>query len=162
MMINTRLPDRLMHDVLFLCDQAGRSNNSYHVFMMRQIFIFILFLPSVYSFAQTPSAQGPGNGRPMNVGHFYGKVVDEKSGKGIEFATIQLFQNKPDSTSKQTKRTLVTGALTESNGDFSLENVPVMGTMILRVTAIGYDSVQQQVSFDLKGKKYAAGDGCSR
>ena len=30
----------------------------------------------------------------MNAGHFYGKVVDEKTGKGIEFAAVQLMQTR--------------------------------------------------------------------
>ena len=109
------------------------------------VFVFL----TVRLLAQVPSGIGTGSGsnRPMSTGHFYGRIVDEKSGKGIEFATVQLFQNKYDSVNKQSKRSLISGALTESNGDFSIENVPVKGNFIMHITAIGYDSLSQQVSF---------------
>ena len=90
-------------------------------------------------YAQNPAAGKSGNGtsRQMSTGHFYGRILDETSGKGIEFATIQLFQNGFDSVKKQQKRKLITGALTAANGDFSLENVPVKGNFQLHITAIG-------------------------
>ena len=120
--------------------------------MKNSFFSIGLIFLSITVLAQSPAPgnHGNANNKQFNVGHFYGKIVDEKSDKGIEFATIQLFQTKYDSVNKKMKKKLVTGALSESNGDFSMENLPVMGQFMLHVSAIGYDSLNQQVSFDLK------------
>lgn len=120
--------------------------------MNRILLLFFLLLFTVTLHAQNPAAEKSGNGssRQMNTGRFYGRILDETSGKGIEFATIQLFETIYDSVKKQQKRKLITGALTEANGDFSLENVPVKGSFQMHVTAIGYDSLNQTVRFDMK------------
>lgn len=113
-------------------------------------FALLIFSPAL--FAQSPAAGkgNNGNGRPMSNGHFYGRILDENTGKGIEFATIQLFQSSFDTVLKKQSKKLITGALTAANGDFSLENVPVRGNFLLHVTAIGYDSLNQKVGFDFK------------
>ncbi|MGB3073838.1 MAG: TonB-dependent receptor [Chitinophagales bacterium] len=120
---------------------------------MRYVILTVFWITlSQILFAQnSPSANG-GNarGKQMNTGRFYGRILDDKTGKGIEFATIQLFQVKYDSVKKRQTRTLITGGLTESNGDFNLENLPVKAKFLLLVTAIGYDSLEQQIAFDSK------------
>ncbi len=101
--------------------------------------------------AQFPTLPKGGgfNTKQFNVGHFYGRIIDDKSAKGIEFATIQLFQTRFDSASLKMRRMLVSGALTESNGDFSMENLAVMGEYTMRISAIGYDSLEQKISFEI-------------
>lgn len=79
-----------------------------------------------------------GFGKQMNVGHFYGRVIDAKTKKGIEFATVQLTQSRMDSVTQQPKDVVVAGQLTKTNGDFSLENLSVMGEYKLQITAMGY------------------------
>ncbi|MEP7169700.1 MAG: TonB-dependent receptor, partial [Bacteroidota bacterium] len=106
-------------------------------------------------FAQFPGQQqggGRGNnsGRQMSSGHFYGKVVDEKTGKGIEFAAVQLMKNQKDSITDSLKVVMVSGQLTETNGDFSFENIPVFGNYTLKISALGYNLFEQKVSFDLE------------
>ncbi|MCX6291604.1 MAG: TonB-dependent receptor [Bacteroidetes bacterium] len=119
---------------------------------MKNILIGVLLvLVSVYASAQFPGGNRGGfQGRQMNVGHFYGKVVDEKTNKPIEFAAVQLMQNKFDSLSKSMKETMVAGELTRPNGDFSLENLPVMGEFKLKISALGYKPVEQKIVFKLK------------
>ncbi|NLR80496.1 outer membrane beta-barrel family protein [Chitinophaga eiseniae] len=102
-----------------------------------------LLLWQVHTHAQTPRAtnpqQGPTQqGRPNmpQIGHLYGKLVDAKTGKPIEYASVTLL--------KQRDSALVTGMLTKPNGDFSLENLP-FGPMILRVNFMGYTSVIKKV-----------------
>ncbi|MBK5284081.1 MAG: outer membrane beta-barrel protein, partial [Bacteroidia bacterium] len=101
--------------------------------------------------AQFPSMSGGGNrgGRQMNAGHFYGKVVDAATGKGIEFAAVQLMQNRMDTATRAMKNALVTGDLTKSNGDFSLEKLPVFGEFTLKITAFGYTPYENKISFNL-------------
>jgi outer membrane receptor protein involved in Fe transport len=139
-------------DALFLPLAKPSSFRPVFPYMKKVLFIFLLSLFSVAIYAQNPAAgkSGNGTGRQMSTGHFYGRILDETSGKGIEFATIQLFQTGFDSVKKQQKRKLITGALTAANGDFSLENVPVKGNFQLHITAIGYDSLNRTVSFDFK------------
>ncbi len=112
---------------------------------MRKLFIVLsLVFLSVISYAQ-PQGGRPGGQVP--TGRFYGKIVEGKTGKPIEYASVQLFQNKYDSTTKKRKETLITGMLTSSNGDFSLENVPAVQSK-LRITIIGYKETEMNVSFD--------------
>jgi len=40
--------------------------------------------------------------------------------------------------------------ITENNGDFSLENLPIFGNFKLKISAIGYKAIEKQVSFDIK------------
>src|SRR5436305_146199 len=118
---------------------------------------FLLFLLAAFvavsAVAQFPGGAGNRGGagaRSFNVGHFYGKVVDAKTGKPVEFAAVQLMQNKMDSISGTMKESMVTGQLTEGNGDFSLEGLPVFGEFKLKIAALGYTPYEQKVSFNFK------------
>lgn len=63
---------------------------------------------------------------------------------------MQLLQTRVDTATKERKDIIVTGMLTEPNGDFSLEKIPVMGSFRLLITAIGYKIIEQKVAFELK------------
>ena len=86
-----------------------------------------------------------GNGQQI-AGRLYGKIVETKSGKPVEYASVQLIQNKMDMVSKQRKDTVVGGMLTTANGEFSLENVPVFGQLKLKISAIGFKEFTENVS----------------
>ncbi|MFT3680384.1 MAG: outer membrane beta-barrel family protein [Ferruginibacter sp.] len=118
-----------------------------------QFFLLILF--SNASFAQFPGA-GSRAGQAMNAGHFYGKIVDGATNKAIEAASVQLLQTKLDSSTKKRKDFVVSGMLTNKKGEFSLENLPVMVTYKLQITAIGYKTIEQKAFFDVAG---ASGKG---
>jgi hypothetical protein len=75
--------------------------------------------------------------------------MDAKTNKGVEASSVQLVQSVFDSTNKAKKNKIISGQLTKSNGDFSLEGLPVRGQFILRVTAIGYLTLEKSVKFDL-------------
>lgn len=94
--------------------------------------------------------QGGFGGKQMNVGHFYGRVIDAATKKGIEFATVQLTQNRIDSSTNQPIDVVVAGQLTKTNGDFSLENLSVMGEYKLQITAMGYGLYEKKISFNIK------------
>lgn len=120
---------------------------------MRKIVILALslFLIQTLGQAQIPGAGANGNrgGQQMN-GRFYGKIMDSMLNKGIDGASVQLIQNKMDTVTKKRKDFIIAGMLTGSNGDFSLENVPLFGQYKLQVTAIGYKLLEQTVKFDIK------------
>ena len=101
-------------------------------------------------------------GQAPAIGHFYGKIVDSKTNKGIDGVSVQLIQTKFDTATKQRKDVAIAGMITEKKGDFSLENLPVFGNFRLRVTAIGYKAYEQKVAFDMKmgrGAAQAPGQG---
>lgn len=108
--------------------------------------ITLLFF-SVSSFAQYPGAAGRMAGQNMNVGHFYGKIIDSATNKPLEAASVQLLQNKFDSVSKKRKDVIVSGMLTTKKGEFSLENLAVMASYKLVITAIGYKKIEQKAAF---------------
>jgi outer membrane receptor protein involved in Fe transport/uncharacterized protein YdeI (BOF family) len=120
---------------------------------MRKIFIVLAsVLISYMALAQNPMGGGNRNGNTNQqiAGNFYGKLVESKSGKPIEYASVQLTQNKFDTVSKKRKEVVIAGMLTKPNGEFSFENIPVFGQFKLKVTAIGFKPYEQAVKFDMK------------
>ena len=116
---------------------------------MQNFFLGILLLLSVQLHAQIPGGGRPGGAQNMNMGRFYGRIVDGKTNKSIEAASVQLIQNKMDTATKKRKDVVVSGQLTKGNGDFSLENLPIMGQFKLKITAIGFLPLEQNVKFDI-------------
>jgi outer membrane receptor protein involved in Fe transport len=100
---------------------------------------------------------GRRGGQIPAIGHFYGKVVDAKTNKGMDGASIQLIQSKFDPATHAQKDTIISGMITGRKGEFSLENLPIFGNFRLKITAIGYTTYDQKVAFDLKGLRGAAG-----
>ncbi len=129
---------------------------------MKKILFTLFLFGSVTAFAQMPAGMGrPGmaGGQNMNVGHFYGKINDEGTNKGIDGATIQLLGNKFDSATKKPVQITIRAQISQPNGDFSIENLPVFGNYVLKITAIGYKALEQKVSFNLKMPKPGEGGG---
>ncbi|MFZ9589126.1 MAG: TonB-dependent receptor domain-containing protein [Chitinophagaceae bacterium] len=116
--------------------------------MQKLLFSILLFL-SVHVNAQIPGGGRPVGGQNMNMGRFYGRIVDGKTNKSLEAASVQLIQNKMDTATKKRKDVVVSGQLTKGNGDFSLENLPIMGQFKLKISAIGYLPLEQSVKFDI-------------
>ena len=124
---------------------------SINIRIMKYIFtaLSIVFIfPFVY--AQPPAGMGNRGGGQQISGSLYGKILETKSGKPVEYASVQLLQNKMDTITKKRKETVIGGMLTRSNGDFSIENVPVFGPLLLKVTGIGFKEYTQDVSFNVK------------
>lgn len=122
---------------------------------MRQILLALVLCGAFFSsYAQYPGAgqarTGNRGGQGMNMGHFYGKIVDKKTSRGVDAASVQLVRTQSDTSSNSAKEVVVAGMLTHANGEFSLENLPVMGNYQLKITAIGYKSYDQKVSFSLR------------
>jgi outer membrane receptor protein involved in Fe transport len=120
---------------------------------MNRIALSLLLLSAMLLLNGPARAQFPGGGnrggQQMNVGRFYGKVLDSATGKPIEAASVQLLQNKLDSVLKKRRDMVVDGMLTNKKGEFSLENLPVMATYKLRITAIGYKPAENKVFFTI-------------
>jgi hypothetical protein len=118
----------------------------------------IIQLTLVFTFAASALlAQFPGGGRPsgaggqnMNIGHLYGKIVDDKTGKGVDGATVQLIGNKFDTVTKKMKQVILNTQITKAVGDFSFENLSVFGNFQLKVSSLGYKPLTQTVGFGMK------------
>ena len=123
---------------------------------MRNIFLAATFIfLSFNSFAQYPgggnkAGSGKGFGGQMNIGHFYGKLVDGKTNKGIAGVTVQLKGNKFDTLTKQLKEVILKTVITENNGDFSIDGLMVFGNFKFKATAIGYKTLEKQLTFGIK------------
>ncbi len=118
---------------------------------MKYIYILVFaILTQLNSYAQYPGAAGArGAGAGTNMGRFYGKVVDANK-KGLEGVTIQLKGNKFDVATKKSTEVILGTMLTASNGDFSFENLSVMGNFKLIVTGVGIKRLEKQIGFNIK------------
>ncbi|HET9432947.1 MAG TPA: carboxypeptidase regulatory-like domain-containing protein, partial [Chitinophagaceae bacterium] len=120
--------------------------------MNKLVLVFLVNLTSFCLLAQNPMMQRPGgagSGQQMN-GRMYGKVVETQSGKPVDAASVQLVQSRVDTATKKRKEVVIGGMLTKANGEFSLENVPLFGQSKLKITAIGFKPLEQNVGFDIK------------
>lgn len=129
---------------------------------MRKTWLLLLVMAlSLRGLAQGPPMGGGGarrgGGAAPQIGHFYGKVVEEKTNKGMDGVSVQLIQSKFNPVTHGQKDTIVAGMITGRRGDFSLENLPIFGNFRLKITAIGYKTYDQKVAFDLKGLRAGGG-----
>jgi ferric enterobactin receptor len=113
----------------------------------------ILLIVTVAFFSLGTKAQFPGGIQASgarqsapSIGHLYGKIVDN-NGKAISDASIILLQSKMDTASKKLKDILLKGTATKNNGQFSLEELPTMGALKLKISAVGYVAFEQTISF---------------
>jgi outer membrane receptor protein involved in Fe transport len=100
---------------------------------------------------------GSGRQSPA-IGHFYGRIVDAKTNKGLDGTSVQLVMSVFDTTAHGRRDSVVRGAITPSNGDFSFESLPIFGSYLLKLTAIGYKPVTQHIAFNLKDAQSADPD----
>ena len=112
---------------------------------------WILLWLTLPLFAQAQNPSGGGAGRQQITGRFYGKIIDDATGKGLGYATVQITGMRFDSVSRSMQPALFGGQLSENNGDFKIENIPVRGEYTLKVSFMGYTNVEQKVSFGTPG-----------
>ena len=110
--------------------------------------------------AQMPGGAGRGQmgGQNMNLGHFYGKIIDSTTNKPIEAASVQLIQNKLDTITKKRKDVVVGGMLTTKKGEFSVENLAIMASYKLKISAIGYKTYEKKIAFEMNMAGMKNGD----
>ncbi len=115
------------------------------------LLVFVCAMTLSIANAQMPGGAGRAQmgGQNMNMGHFYGKVLESVSGKPLEAASVLLVQNKFDSVTKKRKDVVVGGMLTDKKGEFSLENVNIMAQYKLKITALGFKAYEAKVGFEL-------------
>jgi outer membrane receptor protein involved in Fe transport len=122
--------------------------------MKKAVLLVCLTVSVLFSQAQYPGAGRPGGAgmgsQNMNIGHFYGKIVDGKTTKGIDGASVQLIGNKFDTVTKKMKQVIYNTLITKQKGDFSFENLPIFGNFQMKVSTLGYKPLTMTVSFGVK------------
>ncbi len=118
--------------------------------MMKKIYLaFFALFTTGFLFAQFP-AGGNRSTQSMNMGHFYGKVIDENTGKPMDAASIQLTQNKMDTVTKKRKDFVIAAMLTDKKGNFSIDKLPIIANYQILITAVGFKPYNEKVAFNLK------------
>jgi hypothetical protein len=115
---------------------------------MKKIYTLIFFVSSLFVNAQFPGGGG-GNKEMMKAmkdikGRVYGKIVDAKTKKPVEFASVVVLWYNKDS--------LIGGALTKENGEFNIENLPSMGGFRVKATQIGYKPYEMKIYIQMPNK----------
>jgi outer membrane receptor protein involved in Fe transport len=82
--------------------------------------------------------------RPTDIPGLYGKVVDSKTNKGIEAASVQVFGKQRNASAD----TLIAGMLTKPNGDFAFPNLKLPDSFSVVITALGYSESSQPVTLE--------------
>lgn len=129
--------------------------------MRKLLTLLMLNLLALAAFSQMPAGGGGrpvGMGQGSNIGHFYGKLVDSKTNKGIEGVTVQLLGNRFDTATKQMKEVSLATQITKANGDFSFDNLSLMGKYKLKASALNFKPVEKPLSFDIKMPQGGNGD----
>ena len=107
---------------------------------MRHLYLFILFVISLSSLAQT--------GKTEVRGYIQGAIFDEKTKEPIASATIRLL-NQSDSS-------YIQGVASNDKGEFRLSALP--RKYILEVSFIGYKTFLQNFNTTVKNPDYSTGD----
>src|SRR6516162_4239402 len=115
---------------------------------MRYLMLLMVCLVCGFSVKAQFPAGGSGKGAP-NMGHVYGKLIDS-SGHPVSEATVLLLRNKYDSATKKSKQVLLKGLTTNAKGEFSFEDLPIFGALMLKISATGYKPFEQTVMFQMK------------
>lgn len=108
------------------------------------ILVILTFCTSFFSIAQIPQ----GGAANMPKGRVFGKVVDAQ-GKPVEFATVVLSRSTFDAATKKNKDVAIKALQSELNGDFSLNDLPLMGKMKIKISSIGYKTYEAEVAFTM-------------
>jgi ferric enterobactin receptor len=118
--------------------------------MRKMYYLLVMILITNSSFAQFPGAMAGAAKSPgaMNIGHVYGKLVDS-TGKSISDASVVVLHKKYDSVSKKMKEVLFKSMNASANGEFSFEELPIMGSLKLKISAVGYKPIEKAVSFQM-------------
>jgi outer membrane receptor protein involved in Fe transport len=120
--------------------------------MMRLKFLLIVTVSLFVSYAQAQDQPiEESNFEPvprpsLNKGLF-GKVVESKTNKGVEAASVQVFATTRDLSGVRTD-SLIAGMLTKPNGDFNFVNLSLPDTFTVRVTAQGFAENSKIVGMD--------------
>ena len=114
--------------------------------------VLALFLATLIAISVCAQTENAPRNKPAATGggKLFGRIVDSKNNKGIDAASVQLFQKNSD--------ILAGGMLTKPNGDFDIINLHTTDTFRLVATAIGYAKQELIITFDRPAKGNATAE----
>ena len=116
---------------------------------MKKILLLLMVMIAANSLIAQPPTTPGANGQmkaPPSIGSVIGKLVDS-SGKPVANASVMMMTGKMDTVTKKFKEVLLKGVNTKSNGEFSFTDLPVFGALTLKISASGFKSLEQKISF---------------
>jgi predicted secreted protein len=113
---------------------------------MKKLLFLCSFLICLSARSQAPAGTNPGMMKALKdiKGRVYGKLVDAKTKKPIEFAPVMVLWYNKDS--------VLGGTLTQENGEFNIENLPSMGGFRFRAVPIGYKKYETKIYIQMPNK----------
>jgi len=98
---------------------------------------------------------GARSGNFTSIGSVYGKIQDSDKKTGLEYVVLQVFQPNPN-PNDSTDGKLISGGLSQTNGDFRITDIPAGQMLKLVVSYVGYD--KYEISFQLNGTEKDMGN----
>ena len=105
--------------------------------MKKQILGLILGLSALLT-----QAQPTGMPAPAAIGVAFGKLTGA-DGQPIAGASAMLMGDKFDTAAKKMKQVLLKAQTTRTNGEFRFEQLPLTGKLTLKISASGYEAMEQ-------------------
>ncbi|HET7897872.1 MAG TPA: outer membrane beta-barrel protein, partial [Flavisolibacter sp.] len=100
-----------------------------------------LFGFTAFSQVEREEPQAPANPQIQLTPHrIFGKVIDEKTGRGQQAVSVQLFLYTGNG-----RDSLIRGSFTKNNGEFLFDNLPKADSFRVDISGIGYNNWSQQV-----------------
>jgi outer membrane receptor protein involved in Fe transport len=146
---NPRNREQAWHAAQNHSSRFGRVSGLWSTFvpLMKNLTIIGLLFSVLASNAQFG---GGGNNKDMMKamkdirGRVYGKIIDSKTNKPVEFASVAVYWFNKDS--------VIGGSLAGENGEFNIENLPPMGGFRLRASQIGYKNFETKFFIQIPNK----------
>lgn len=125
---------------------------------MKKIVSSLLFMVmTVWAYAQMPGANR-GMANMMPEGKLSGRIVDEQ-GKPVTQATVILLKTTVDSASATEKELLLQSVSSSASGSFSFTSVPLRDKLTLKISAIGYATLEMPVVYEMPKRDSTAQPG---
>jgi outer membrane receptor protein involved in Fe transport len=96
---------------------------------------FLFSLPAVAQIEREEPQVGATPQIQLSERRIAGKVVDQKTSRGLEAASAQLFAYTPQGAGKDS---LIRGMFTKANGDFSFDNLPPADSFRVEISGVGF------------------------
>lgn len=115
------------------------------------ILVGSLFCTSVFSQQSSASTSGGFIVSYQENGSIKGKIVEKDSGDVIGSASIQIYQDVLDSTTKHVRQLLVGSVISSSDGTFALKNLPTPSKLKILVAVVGHVTYEKVFSLTTDG-----------
>ena len=94
---------------------------------MKKVLIYFILL---VSFMLSQHEGHSHNDGPPKIGVIYGEIIDAESSLPVEYTLISVYNSQSEE--------LITGGITDSDGYFSIDRIP-LGNYLILIEFIGYE-----------------------